>query len=213
MFDLKPMDTYQVLSNAFAHFNKELFGGKLSPCLIILHRHRSAYGYFHASHMAATADEKFPWNKQDAVHEIALNPMHIRTRTAKQTLSTLVHEMVHQLQQEHGKPPKNAYHNRQWAAMMKEAGLQPSDTGKPGGAETGRYVSHYVIEGGPFDAAFDVFEKAYPLSLFGDLPNPIKKKQRSSKFKFECPECQQRAWAKEGASLICGECDIEMELA
>ena len=207
-----PMDTYDVLRAAFDFFNRELFFNKLSPCLIILHRHRTAYGYFHASHMAATVDAKFPWNKQDAVHEIALNPMHIRVRKPKETLATLVHEMVHQQQQELGKPPKNVYHNRQWAAMMKEVGLHPSDTGKVGGAETGRYVSHYVIADGPFDMAFDAFEKQQKLSLFGDLPNPIVKKTRTSKFKFYCPDCDQVCWAKEGASLICGECETPMEL-
>lgn|SRR5215471_139803 len=206
-----PMDTYDVLRDAFDFFNKELFDGKLSDCLIILHRHRTAYGYFHASHMAAV-ENSMPWEKQKAVHEIALNPMHIRVRKPKETLATLVHEMVHQQQQEHGKPPKNVYHNKQWAQMMKDVGLQPSDTGKIGGAETGRYVSHYVIAGGRFDLAFDVFEKQQSLALFGDLPNPAKKKQRTSKFKFECPECEQCAWAKEGAALICGDCEIEMEL-
>src|SRR5689334_17792613 len=29
-------------------------------------------------------------------------------------------------------PPREGYHDRQWAAKMKEVGLQPTDTGKPG---------------------------------------------------------------------------------
>jgi len=202
-----PMATYDVLSDAFAFFNKELFGGKLSNCLIILHRHRSYLGYFHASHMAGK-DASAP------VHEIALNPQHIRTRKPRETLSTLVHEMVHQRQQEHGKPPKNAYHNKQWAAFMKEVGLYPSDTAKKGGAETGKYVSHYIVEGGPFALAFAKFEKKQKLDLFGDLPAPDKKKVKSSKFKFECAgQCGQVCWGKEGLTMTCAECDEPMELA
>lgn len=202
---IDPMATYGMLTDAFAFFNKELFSDKLSPCLIILHRHRSAYGYFCASHMAGS-DAKKP------VHEIALNPKHIRERKPRDTISTFVHEMVHQWQQEHGKPPKSAYHNKQWAKMMHDVGLHPSTTGKPNGAETGRSVSHYIVTDGPFAVAYAKFEKKNKLELFGDLPDPLKKKNKQSKFKFECGSCDQVCWAKEGASLVCGECEEPMEL-
>ena len=85
--------------------------------------------------------------------EIALNPRDIRTRPLINVLSTVVHEMVHLAQHHFGKPSRNGYHNRQWATAMKAIGLQPSDTGEPGGRETGQQVSHYVVPGGPFDLA------------------------------------------------------------
>lgn len=201
---MTPMQTYDDLRDAFAFFNDELFRGRLSPCLILLHRHRNAYGYFCADRMAAAGNKT-------KIHEIALNPQHIRERSAKDTFATLVHEMVHQEQQEHGKPPKGAYHNKQWAAWMKEVGLYPSDTAKPGGRETGRYVSHYVVEGGAFDTAFAMFAKNRNLALFGDLPTSKKEKSKTSKYKFECPECGQNAWAKATAVLTCGECETPME--
>jgi predicted SprT family Zn-dependent metalloprotease len=201
---MTPMDTYDVLRAAFNYFNKELFEGKLSESLILLHRHRSAYGYFCADRFAANGSKT-------KVHEIALNPSHIRERKPKDTFGTLAHEMVHQLQQEHGTPPKNAYHNKQWAEMMKHIGLHPSDTGKPGGAETGRYVSHYVVAGGPFDMAFSNFQRKYDLALLGDIAVASKKgKVKTSKFKFVCPECGQNAWAKVTAKLVCGDCDETM---
>jgi hypothetical protein len=203
---MKPMETYDVLREAFKHFNFYLFDGELSECLILLHRHRNAYGYFWADRFAQNGNKT-------TVHEIALNPQHIRERTPRETFSTLVHEMVHQLQQEHGTPPKNAYHNRQWAAMMKQIGLHPSDTGKPGGAETGRYVSHYIVKGGAFEQAFEIFEKTYNMKLFGDLPAAKREKGKTSKFKFACPECGQNAWAKITATLVCGDCDREMDRA
>jgi predicted SprT family Zn-dependent metalloprotease len=193
---MKPMETYDVLHEAFQFFNRELFADKLSDCLILLHRHRSAYGYFWA--------EQFTGK----IHEIALNPTHIRTRKPRDTFSTLAHEMVHQLQQEHGKPPKNAYHNKQWAGMMKTIGLQPDD-GE--GKETGRYVSHKIIADGPFDTAFAKFAKKYDCNLLGTMPNIKKQKGKTSKFKFVCPDCDQNAWAKETAKLVCGECSTEME--
>ena len=201
---MKPMETYDVLREAFIFFNRELFDNKLSDCLILLHRHRSAFGYFHADRFAQNGSKT-------TVHEIALNPSHIRERKPHETFSTLVHEMVHQLQQEHGKPPKNVYHNKQWAAMMKDVGLFPSDTGKPGGHETGRYVSHYIVKNGRFDLAFDRFQKKYDMTLFGDVITASKKgKVKTSKFKFQCPECGQNAGAKLTAKLLCGECEEAM---
>ena len=38
----------------------------------------------------------------------------------------------------------------EWAAKMKEIGLQPSTTGEPGGKETGQSVTHYIIPGGEY---------------------------------------------------------------
>ncbi len=192
---MKPMETYDVLREAFQFFNRELFNNKLSDCLILLHRHRSAYGYFWA--------EQFTGK----VHEIALNPTHIRTRKPRDTFGTLVHEMVHQLQQEHGKPPKGAYHNKQWAGMMKQIGLQPDD-GE--GNETGRKVSHKIIKDGPFCVAFEKLNSRLDLNLLGTMPNVKKEKCKTSKFKFEC-SCGQNAWAKESAFLICGDCKKQMK--
>ena len=167
----------------------------------------SAYGYFCADRFAQNGSKTM-------IHEIALNPSHIRERKPIDTFGTLAHEMVHQLQQEHGTPPKNVYHNKQWAAMMKQVGLYPSDTAKPGGAETGRYVSHYIVKGGPFDVAFGKFQKDYNMSLFGDIVTASKKeKSKTSKFKFVCPECGQNAWAKITAKLVCGDCEEAMEEA
>jgi predicted SprT family Zn-dependent metalloprotease len=198
------METYDVLRAAFNFFNKELFESKLSECLILLHRHRSAYGYFCADRFAQNSSKV-------KVHEIALNPSHIRERKPRDTFGTLVHEMVHQLQQEHGKPPKNAYHNRQWAAMMKEVGLQPDD-GE--GNETGRYVSHRIVKGGPFEVSYNKFEQTHNLTLFGDIVTASKKtKGKTSKFKFVCPDCGQNAWAKVTATLVCGNCQEQMEEA
>jgi predicted SprT family Zn-dependent metalloprotease len=201
---MKPMETYDVLRAAFNFFNKELFSNQLSESLILLHRHRSAYGYFCADRFGANGSKA-------TVHEIALNPSHIRERKPRDTFGTLAHEMVHQLQQEHGTPPKNAYHNKQWAAMMKQIGLQPDD-GE--GNETGRYVSHKIVKDGKFDVTFEKFQKKYDMTLFGDIVTASKKpKGKTSKFKFVCPECGQNAWAKVTAKLVCGDCDEPMEEA
>ena len=50
----------------------------------------------------------------------------------------LVHEMTHLEQEEYGKPGKKGHHNREWVGLMERVGLIPSDTGAPGGKQTGR---------------------------------------------------------------------------
>ena len=87
-------------------------------------------------------------------HELALNPDVFTGRSDELILSTLVHEMAHGWQQTHGTPPRRCYHDKEWAAKMKEIGLQPSTTGEPGGKETGQSVTHYLIPGGPFTRAY-----------------------------------------------------------
>jgi hypothetical protein len=191
---------YRSFQQAYDFFNRELFGGSLPAVLVTLQRHAKAYGYF--------APERFIGRmEKEEAHELAMNPDHFG-RTDELILSTLVHEMVHVWQQAHGTPPRRSYHDRQFAAKMKEVGLQPSTTGQPGGKETGQTMSHYIIKGGPFAKAFAKlaatgFKLRWQSRPFGD---PERKKKRASKTKFTCPDCAQNAWAKPDALLICGNC-------
>src|SRR5687768_8942428 len=115
--------TYTGLTLAYKFFNKRLFAGELPPCLITMQRKNKTYGYF-AGRRFGTRDGK------EITDEIALNPTHFRARSTEQGLSTLVHEMAHLWQHHHGTPSRLGYHNRQWAAKMKEVGLMPTDTGE-----------------------------------------------------------------------------------
>jgi predicted SprT family Zn-dependent metalloprotease len=204
----KPTRTYSSLDAAYDHFNRELFGGLLPPCLITMQRHKGAYGYFSRERFASL-------DTQEVTDEIALNPAHFASRTPTQTLSTLVHEMVH-LWQHHGHhPSRNGYHNKEWATKMREVGLIPSSTGQPGGQETGQRVSHYIEDGGRFDQACTAYLATAPAILYHDRAGngeaATRKKKAASKTKYTCPGCGQNAWAKPEAKLICGECEDIME--
>lgn len=74
-------------------------------------------------------------------------------------------ESVHCWQYCFGTPGRNCYHNKEWAYKMKAIGLQPTSTGKPGGAIVGQCMSDYPIEGGAFVKACEklVFKKSYQL--------------------------------------------------
>ena len=127
-----------------------------------MQRHKGAYGYFSGDRFASIDDP------EEVTDEIALNPAHFARRTPTQTLSTLVHEMVHLWQHHLGTPSRNGYHNKEWAAKMREVGLIPTDTGQPGGKDTGQKVTHIIEEGGRFDKACTAFLAKHGPILYHD---------------------------------------------
>jgi hypothetical protein len=191
---------YQGLQEAYDFFNRELFGGSLPQVLVTLQRHAKTYGYF--------SPERFNGRiAETAVHELALNPDGFTGRTDELILSTLVHEMCHVWQQTHGKPPRRGYHDRQWGEQMRRIGLQPSDTGEPGGKETGQAVSHYILPGGRYAKTFaKLAARGFQLHWQSVPVSAQDKAKKASKTKFTCPECGQNAWAKPDSLLLCGEC-------
>lgn len=204
---------HAITSNEYAGFegaydwfnNMRLFMGKLPPCLITLQRKAKSRGYF--------ATDRFG-HRQDAqasTDELALNPDTFIERSDKDILSTLVHEMCHCWQRHLGTPSRTGYHNKEWALLMVSVGLMPSDTGAPGGKQTGQHVSHYIMAGGRFDQAAEaLLATDFRLNWQSLLPEQQESKARS-KTKFTCPSCGQNAWAKPDAALICGGCEEAME--
>ncbi len=202
---------YGTLEGAYNHFNKALFGGALPNCLITVQRHKGAYGYFSSDRFGRVG------SSTETTDEIAMNPMHFNGRSIEQTLSTLVHEMVHLWQHRFGKSSRTAYHNKQWADKMREVGLIPSDTGAPGGKETGQKMSHYIATEGAFERACNVWLKENPSVLYHDRMSDEdaiakRKKKAASKTKYLCLGCgDTAAWGKPDLHLICGDCECRME--
>jgi predicted SprT family Zn-dependent metalloprotease len=197
--------SYGPLRRAWRVLNRELFAGELPPCLITLQRRKRSFGYF--------AGRRF--KSLDGVHvtdEIALNPTYFASSGAKDVLSTLAHEQAHQWQQHFGKPSRSGYHNKQWAAKMREIGLIPSDTGLPGGKMTGPSMSHYIEDGGLFERVADrLIAKGFVLAFVereSDAAGGVTLKKRLSKTRYSCPACGLNAWAKPNAGLMCTICEI-----
>ena len=201
--------TYDGLNAAYQFFNAKLFGGTLPHCLITMQRHKGAYGYFSGDRFASIGDP------QDITDEIALNPAHFASRPPTGTLSTLAHEMVHLWQHHCGKPSRNGYHNKQWADRMRGIGLIPSDTGQPGGKDTGQKITHVIEPGGRFEKACAAFLAKHTTILYHDRAGEgeaaTRKKKAASKTKYTCPGCGLGAWAKPDAPLVCGKCKEPMK--
>ena len=193
-------ETYDALDRAFNHFNKTLFEDRLPPVLFTLRASRKAYGYFWAEQFAHREDG-------DTTHEIALNPSTM-DRTLEAVLSTLVHEMTHLEQQEYGKPGKKGHHNRAWVQLMLNVGLIPSNTGEPGGKQTGRQMTHYIEPDGAFETACaDLKATGFDLPYFTKARETVAKKKDPSKVKTTCPCCETKAWCKQGTRIMCFDCN------
>jgi hypothetical protein len=192
---------YGAFQEAYDFFNAELFAGSLPPVLVTLQRHAKARGYFSPERFSSRNEAKV------TAHELAMNPNSFTGCTDEFILSTLTHEMAHVWQQTHGTPPRRSYHDRQWAAKMKEIGLQPSTTSAPGDKETGQSVAHYIIPGGPYAKAYAKLKaRGFQLHWQSVPAGKQAKAKRASKTKFTCSECGQNAWAKPDTLLICGNC-------
>lgn len=199
------LEQFKKYQAAYDYFNRMLFGGKLNPCLLVFHESKKKkdgimQGYFWAHQ----------WTKgKDICHEISLN-RNTLTRGFKLVFGTLVHEMAHQWQQDHGKPPRKCYHDREWAAKMVEVGLIPSDTGEPGGKQTGQRMTHYIEKGGAFARALAKMpdEIRLPWSNANELePSKPKEPKNRNKIKYTCPGCEANVWGKAGLKVQCCECE------
>jgi predicted SprT family Zn-dependent metalloprotease len=191
---------YQAFQEAYDHFNTTLFAGTLPQVLVTLQRRGRSYGYMAPDRFTGRAST-------DVVHELALNPDHFTGRSDREILSTLVHEQVHVWQYTHGTPSRRGYHDREWAAKMREIGLHPSHTGLLGGRQTGQRMDHYIVAGGAYDMDYDRLAHAgFVLHWESPQHDPQRAAKRASKTKYTCPACGLNAWAKPGVSLVCGDC-------
>ena len=124
-----------------------------------------------------------------------------------------------------------SYHNKHWADKMELVGLMPSTDGTPNGKRTGRSCTHYIIEGGVFEAAANKLigtgfgltwadslegmqkpatggEQGGKVTGSGAIPvTPKRAAKRKSKTKYSCSHsmCKSNAWAKSGMVLYCGD--------
>ncbi|HBE67114.1 MAG TPA: hypothetical protein DDW52_03095 [Planctomycetaceae bacterium] len=126
----------EALRTAFLHFRKELF--PRSPELDTLR--------------VRPCEPNGVSNGQCGQQSIDLCMKRILS-DEKAVMATLVHEMVHAW-----RGRTLAFHDDIWADEMERVGLMPTDTGNAGGSRTGLHVSHFVIDGGPFERAFQDFD-------------------------------------------------------
>jgi predicted SprT family Zn-dependent metalloprotease len=204
---IKPTrETYDPLQQAYENLNRSLFEGELPNCLITLQRSKKSYGYF--------CGDRFGRADGTLTDEIALNPTYFRDRPQEDVLATLAHEMVHLWQHHFGKPGRGRYHNKEWADKMRSIGLQPTSTGKDGGAETGDVMDHIIVADGSFDRTVRKMLARGLIVSWTEQPEQHtapddeaedSKSKSGKRIRYVCPHGDTKAWAKHGAKLVCGE--------
>ncbi len=147
---------FNTLEDLYMYYNAKLFQNKLPLCLVNLSRHREAAGFYIHNEWRSLSGKP--------CDEISINPDTLSIGDIYWH-STLVHEMCHLWQNHFGKTSLYPYHNRQWATKMKAVGLMPTDTGRPGGEETGQNITDYPIKGGNFEKAFNEITEKELLNL------------------------------------------------
>lgn len=201
MQDTITTKAYMSLSKAYDYFNKELFDGRLPECIITLQRKPKMNGYFWSEKYASrTKEETF-------TDEIALNPTQF-SRSEKEILATLVHEMCHLWQQHFGlRKPRAGYHNKEWAETMLALGLQPTDDGTKEGRMTGQKIGTLIVSGDLFDVFCTKLLTENTVIEWADHPvaEPEKKK-RNTRHKYLCPSCGAAVWAKPALKITCDDC-------
>jgi predicted SprT family Zn-dependent metalloprotease len=196
---------YGGLQEAYDYFNKALFGGALPDVFITYQRRAHSRGYFSADRFSGRG-------ARFGRHELALNPDTFIDRSDEHICSTLVHEQCH-ARRHQIKGKSSSYHDKEWAALMKEIGLQPSSTGAVGGKETGHRVSHYIIPDGPFAKAFAKLAASTGWKLnLQSAHRSGKSGGTNSKTRFTCT-CGQNAWGKPDLEIRCDLCDSKMKAA
>lgn len=220
---------FKTLDDLYRFYNQAIFGGTLSDCIVNMSRHGGAYGFFAANRWRGENEAK------KIIHEISINP-DFMNREDIEWHSTLVHEMCHLWWEDFGKPSRGGYHNRQWADKMVQVGLMPTDTGEPGGKQTGQYVTHYIIPDGRFEQVFKTLSSEdlqnlrlrYKPTLAALSAKPVRIGSSSGddggepeagaggddeswsgkRKKYTCG-CGCNVWGKSGLLLKCGLCGTD----
>ena len=217
---------FKTLDDLYLFYNEHIFSGQLPECIVNMSRKGGSYGFFAPERWKGENVEK------KIIHEISINP-DFMDRPDKDWHSTLVHEMRHLWQEDFGKPSRNNYHNKQWAAKMIEIGLMPSDTGEPGGKTTGQQMTHYILDGGLFDQVFNTLKaedlenlrlKYRPRFASGTLPVTVtvtggdkdgqepggsqpQEPKSGKRVKYTCG-CGNNVWGRAGLWIKCEECNM-----
>lgn len=166
---------------------------------------------------------------------MGINPDYL-DRPIGEILSTVCHELCHVYEHAYIHIPRGGYHDRQWAELMRDCGLEPKYLNSSKTA-----VTHTIIKDGAFDKFISDFVEKYGADYFNivsysaevmrrtrkelgieddedddDTPRPDNadkpiKKYNRNKIKYVCHGCDSKVWGKSGLSIHCNDCDCDYE--
>ena len=189
------------LQAAFNAINRDFYGGELEKVIITVKENtkRQTYGWIEL-------DKNWTQNGK-ARHEINIAADYIGKRTVTETITTLMHEMVHLYNVQNGiqdTSRSGLYHNKEFKKAGEAHGLIIEKVEKIGWSKT--TATPETVEW---------IKKNIPIKQFGVYKqiaekDPTKHKTRQSSRKYVCPCCGLIARLTKEANIGCIDCGKEM---
>ena len=172
-----PADVVAFLYGHVDFMRAEFFGGALPEVVLSFDvTDRRTLGHYHLSR-----------NGLGVRWAVNLNPIHL-ARPVFHVLSTLLHELAHAWQHEHGKPSKPPHHNREFQDRCEAFGIPTDEGGHDQGVRHGSPFEDYCKRHGvgfpPPPGSPEAPEGSDPSPL---LPVPPAKPRGSKMKKWTCP--------------------------
>ena len=195
------------LYRIFTILNKDRFNNNLpEPVITIYKTTGNILGHFTVD--KTWRDKNDVDNEETSYYEINIDPRWFSKRTSSEIVETLLHEMCHYHNKVNGiKDCNGNNHNKKFKTLAESVGLVVEKGGSVGWGYTSLsdYMKEYVEKViKPDDKAFEYFR-------IGNV-NREKKPKIKKTFKYVCPECEQVAKGKEDISIVCGNCNVAMEI-
>ena len=201
------------LNKIFDLLNAEFFDNELVRPTITIQSTPKAYGHF------SLRDDTWV-SVTGSSHEINIGAGTL-ARPIELVTSTLQHEMVHYYNYIHGIKDTsrgNTYHNKKFKAACEARGLIVTHSDKYGWSHTspGDAILDFVLKHELTDILINRNE-FYGFQITGTgthsgTPTPPPPKGSNSR-KYQCPCCKSSVRATKVVNIVCGDCDLKMELA
>lgn len=203
-------EALEELYRIFNILNLEKFDESLpEPVITIQKTKGNIYGHFTIDRV--WKNKNHPENKdgsnEDSFYEINIDPRWFIVRSAVEITGTLLHEMVHYYNKINDiKDCSGNIHNKKFKTTAESVGLVVEHDKKVGWGYTSvneelkEYIETIISPDN------DVFE------YFRSSVEKPKSKKKKTIFKYTCPGCGTVAKAKKDVSIMCGNCEIEMEM-
>lgn len=197
------------LEKMFRELNADKFDGELEMPMITIQTTPRAYGHITCGKV---------WHRQDGQKQYELNiGAGTLDRPIENTLSTLLHEMVHLYHLMHGIQDcsrAGTYHNSRFKEKAESVGLVIGYDKRIGWSliSPSESLLDYIIEKGWSDIQIGRHEEIrIPVGIGGNdsgtLPKQTSKmKKPSSTRKYVCPACGISVRATKAVRIICADC-------
>lgn len=200
------------LNKLFDLLNAEFFENALSRPTITIQSTPRAYGHF-------SLREDTWVSKLGGTHEINIGAGTL-ARPIEDVAATLLHEMVHYFNYEHGIQDcsrGNTYHNKRFKTAAEAHGLEVRHSEKYGWSHTApsEALLDFIIENDLSDILISRneltgFQITGPGTHNGAEIKPVKR--TSSTRKYICPCCGNSVRATKAVNIACLDCNIQMIL-